>query len=273
LFIDTGWQFVSQDWQSSIIPTPSPVTRTTWSAFGKQWNLTIPDTSFSKGIDFSKFPPPVSDNASAGFSVASSDDLRSWAEPILMGWGHVFIAAGEYGKGRVIWSGMNLISTSLDSSQNNNYQESSFLSNLLTWLVQGNTTSQSIAYHVQSWESQKLILSINQTAGTYGVFIRQAYFPNWKASLEYAGQFQELNIYQAGPYLTYVPVPIRTNTPMQITIDYESSTLDTISLTISAVTLVVMGLSIFQGGRYADAYIFAPIERTWKRLLRRPQSV
>jgi len=258
LFIETGWQFVSQDWQSSSIPTPSPVTGTTWSTFENQWSLDYVNPSFAEDVDLSKFPQPVFGGLPRGFSAASSSNIRNWAQPVLSGWGHPLVVAGQYGKGRVIWSGMNLIPESQDAASGGNYEESNFLSNLLSWLI-GGINIRAVDHQIVSWEPQKLVLRIGGTTGMTGVFLRQAFFPNWHAYSEYGDQKRELNIYPAGPDLMYVIVSTEGG-PTEVTLAYQASTLDTVSLSISLVTLVILGLWV--AGK--TSFLSRRLKESWK---------
>lgn len=245
LFLETGWQFVSQDWQSTSIPAPAPVTRTTWSTFEKQWDFSYSNTSLTEGVNFTRFPPPVYENVPAGFSVASSGDLQDWAKPVLVSWGHTLVVAGQYGEGRVIWSGMNLIASSLDATKDNNYEESKFLSNLLGWLNNA-TKKQTVDNKLLSWKPQELVLQVSGNSST-GVLLRQAFFPNWRAFVEIGSQRQDVKIYRAGPSLMYVRVPVMRELPVKIILIYELSTLESASMLLSVLSLAALGLWIWKG--------------------------
>ncbi len=117
LIIDTGYS------DASFIPLPSPIDKTT-KISREEWNFTHTNNQATNWIDFGFFSPP------AEFSVSLNESVRPWARTILRSYGNPIIAIGEYGKGRVAWTGLNL---PYHIVAYKNSMESLLLSNLMNW--------------------------------------------------------------------------------------------------------------------------------------------
>ena len=92
LFIETGWQFVSKDWQTESAPDFFPVDKLVWNAELGSISGSEVDLTWEGG----------------SWGVSTSTSLKSWAKPILTVDGKHIISGGSYGKGQVVLSGLNL---------------------------------------------------------------------------------------------------------------------------------------------------------------------
>ncbi|MFH0864539.1 MAG: 6-pyruvoyl-tetrahydropterin synthase-related protein, partial [Candidatus Gottesmanbacteria bacterium] len=121
LFIETGWQFVSPDWQRETTESFFPVQKYSWMNFGTTW-------------DIPNFSPPLYYDKPWGMGVADLSDLKSWAEPVLTQGDKVLIARGNYGQGKIVWSGMMLWGHAL---LHQNTEELKVSQELIKWLLDG----------------------------------------------------------------------------------------------------------------------------------------
>jgi hypothetical protein len=137
LFVETGWEF-----SRFAIATPAPdwlpATELRWKSLGN-----APALSFGSGtvdvskLDLAKFGDFAYGDGTWDMSVPAGA-LREWARPVLLAGGTPIIAAGSYGSGRVVWSGMNLIAH-LRAKQS--AEERELYHRLFLWLLDGATAA------------------------------------------------------------------------------------------------------------------------------------
>jgi len=212
---------------ASSIPELIPVSRTTATNYGTEWDLTSVDHEILEGIDLSAFGAAIYDGGPWGVSSVAQSDVRDWAKPILFTNGHPIVVAGQYGKGRVVWTGMNL---PYHINTYRNEEESRLLAQMIEW-VAGEDRPQpdyeALFVHPQRREVKVL-------TPAKGVLFKESFFPNWHAYAEGG----ELKIYRAGPDFMYVPLPGDTSYPAEVIFEYKKSTLEWVSLGISLATLI-----------------------------------
>jgi hypothetical protein len=209
------------------IPEPIPVSRTTATNYGTQWDLASVDHEILEGIDLSAFGPAIYDGGPWGVSSVEEADIRDWAQPILFTNGRPIIVAGQHGQGRVVWTGMNL---PYHINTYRNEEESRLLAQMIEW-VAGEARPQpdydALFVHPQRREVKVL-------TPAKGVLFKESFFPNWHAYAE----GDELQIHRAGPDFMYVPLPGDTSYPAEVILEYRKSTLEWVSLGISLATLI-----------------------------------
>jgi len=129
--------------------------------------------------------------------------MRDWAQPMLWTHGHPIIIAGQYGKGRVVWTGMNLVAHANDK----NNEEVRLLHNLVAWLVAEKGTGD-YPVTVTRDHPDRVEFRMDVPAGKkVALYWREAYYPAWHAYLKTAdGARQELPIYRAGPGFMLMPI-------------------------------------------------------------------
>lgn len=212
---------------SPSIPEPIPVSHTTATNYGTEWGFTSADHEILEEIDLSVFGPAIYDDGPWGVSSTEETDIRHWAQPILWTNGHPVLVAGQYGEGRVIWTGMNLF---YHINAYRNEEESRFLAQMIEWVAgEGGAQPDYEAHFIHPQRRAVKVLSPAK-----GVLFKESFFPNWHTYV--AGR--ELKIYRAGPDFMYVALPKDTPYPIEVTLEYKKSNLEWISLGISLVTLV-----------------------------------
>lgn len=229
LFIETGWQFVSQDWQSSNLQEPAPMAGTRWIDPGSAWNLFSTDYIELKEIDLSKFSPPIYEGTNWGMSAAVN--LRRWAQPVLLHNGQTIIAAGTYGKGKVLWSGTQIAE---HARIYGNQDEKRLFTQLLDWLLVKGETQASVK--LERPRPNKVIVEVVSGIGKT-VFFREAYHKNWNAWLETGAETVALKVYDAGPHFMAVVIPENITPPLRVVFEYRISTIEWFSYSVSASAL------------------------------------
>ena len=240
LFIETGWQYVNPDWSNPNIPMPCPVSMTFWTNYGKEWHFSHIDTPITKEPDFTTFSQPVWGESPWSFSTTNNESVRNWAQTVLWNKGHPIVVTGNYGEGRVVWSGMNLIP---HAYRNNNYEECRFFAEMIRWMINRGTTKSD--YEVTRPIPEKVVVSIHSTNEVRSVLFREAYYHKWHAYLEKGDTRIELEIYRAGPDLMLVKIPAGVNSPFKVVFEYRRSWIDWASVTVSVTTLCTLGIYAF----------------------------
>src|SRR3989304_1786672 len=98
-------------------------------------NLTVPPT-FSQSANFAGQTTGWGGKA-WNLSGTSRDEVRDWGQVVLSFADRPLIVAGEYGEGRVVWSGMNFIGHAQYLGVNQD--ELQLFGNLIRWALRGKT--------------------------------------------------------------------------------------------------------------------------------------
>jgi len=236
LIIETGY---SPDINASHIPIPCPVDRTIKMDFGKEWHLSYVENSITKEIDFLSFSPAIYNSSGVlypwGVSASYNESVRSWAEAVLWDGGHPLVVTGEYGKGRVVWSGLNLIHHAMVYK---NSLESSFIAKMIQWVTKDKGISD-VSYTVDRPHPEEVTLTVDSEAK--GVLFKESYFKNWYAHLTDAnGQKHSLRIYEAGPGFMYVYIPNDVRFPIKVVFNYCWTWDEVVGYLISTMTLIAL---------------------------------
>ena len=175
------------------LPAPAPVSRTEKGSLDETWDLDS-KAAIGQGVNVDDFNASSYEGGPWGISAAKRDDLRSWARPILEQEGQVLLAGGEYGQGRVVWSGFNLPYHM--SYGRKNVQEAKLFQQALQWLF-GDESRAAPSYQAEFINPEKREVTLD--SGAKGVLFKESYFPEWQASFVTEDGKQSLPIYQAGP--------------------------------------------------------------------------
>jgi len=257
LIIDTGF---SPDSNSPLVPLPSPVEKTMWTNFGTRWEFAWVKSPVTEDIDFKAFAPAVSEGAPWGVSSSDNASVRDWARPVLWIAGQPLLAVGQLGRGRVLWSGINL---PWHIGVYKNPEEAKLLARAVAWAsghpqpVPKNTNYQALR---ENPERATVILQ----AEARGVLFKEFYYPDWKASIETtSGGRQAAPILRAGPDFMYVGVPGGTKYPAKVIFEFDKG-VDYLGLSLSAVTLMFLAAYAAVGPTAV-----APFSRPFTALRRR----
>ncbi len=218
LFIDTGWQYKIPHWEFEQAPDVLPMDRLTWTSYGRDNAYSINADAIDSQIEANEFAPLVWEDHAWGVSGGEIGDVRDWAVPVLTSHGKPLLLAGEYGQGRVVWSGMNLIS---HINAYGNDQEKAFLRDLILWLAEGIETREWGAPEILRDVPDEIRFTISETSSELTWLLwRESYYPNWHASWSSQEGQQPVPVYRAGPGLMLLPLP-PTATTAVLTLSWE----------------------------------------------------
>jgi hypothetical protein len=209
LFMDTGWQYTSDDWQLKTTPEFYPTAKLVWQDLGTSNDYYLKSGLVDvSGIDLSRFRPLVWEGQPWGLSTDTT--LKSWVRPILTVQGVPLIAGGNYGAGRVIWSGMNILNH-IDGYDWDN-EENKLLKNIVTWLLEDYQADNYVwasDYTGKRISPDRVEFTLNKAVPkSYGLYFKEAYHPYWQAAVNFKdGREERLKIYRAGPEFKYVFLP------------------------------------------------------------------
>jgi hypothetical protein len=178
LYIETGWQYVDPDWDlGSLAPAVLPVGELRWGALDPAAPVVV------SGTTSPSWGSMAYGSSGWGASGAPASSVRTGAEPLVSVGGRVVVARQSLGRGRVFWSGMNLIA---HASGAGSAIEDQFTTNAFAWLLhtgeQVSTQSDSSLTWVaddQAW------VSLSPSTGPTWVLFKESFAPGWSASLEW----------------------------------------------------------------------------------------
>lgn len=204
LWIETGWQYTSPDWERKETAPYIPLKSQNWVDLGPVSDYLL-NKDIVKEIDERLFAPLEWEKRGWGFSSAKNS-LKSWATTILSVPDYPLIAVGQYGQGRVVWSGMNLFSHVYDKE---NKEELKLIGVLGSWLFQDITSQNGIVTYIRNNPD-----GVDFTLDTPGEWLlwKEAYTPYWQAEAKTTNnKMQSLSFYRAGPgwVLIYIPKEYR----------------------------------------------------------------
>jgi len=197
LMIDAG-QKVSQT-SSFSLPEVFPVVRTQSEVITQPWDVDWEKSWLTEGVKDSELRPlnykylPFTISKTEG----SNQGLREWAKAGLKRGEEAVMAYGELGKGKVVWSGLNLPFHAVD---NKNVSETVIWENAMNWLFEGKETDEVGEYEVSRPTSEKIVVS---GKGAKGVLFKEHYNPGWRAKVN----GKRVKIYKAGLLQMYVVIP------------------------------------------------------------------
>ena len=235
LYVDTGWQFFTPDWELEDAPPVLPVRNLEWTHFGIDAPFTVEDPSLIGPTVSTNLPPLIWEGQPWGVSVPSKG-LRDWAHPVLRAAGVPLIAAGEYGQGRVVWSGMNLIghAGTYDSDE-----ERHLLGRLIGWLVGTSFAGEMRPPGVVREDPDHIRFMLHDPLpeGT-SLLWREAFSPDWRASIEVDGRETKVPIYRAGPGMMLLQLPQTEAGGVVVTLEYHLGWIGSVGLGISLATAI-----------------------------------
>jgi len=243
LFIDTGLQYSSAGyWNSSSIPSPSPVKSTIWDPYGTEWKFSVAPYAINAGIDFARFSPSELEGQPWGISISTNESLQRWAQTVVWVRGSPALVVGELGSGRVVWSGINL---PFHASFYKNSEEAKLIKNILDWTLGQTTTARHpVAFSVNRRSPEKVIVKVDNSSR--GVLLKEFYFEDWKARvISSNGESTSISIQRAGTDVMFVPIPTGAIYPIEVAFEYSASSIELAGSILSICTFIVLLASVF----------------------------
>ena len=243
LFVDTGWQFIVAEWEFESAPEVLPVNRLTWMDYGMDVEYELGQIEITEDVDVSQFKPLIWEGQPWALSGAESVDVRDWGNTVLSVAGKPLIISGEYGEGRVVWSGMNLINHTLYLGESE--AELHLLHNILNWLLKGKEGEGLLQPVVERDNPDHVIFSLETTPNDRTwLYWREAYYPNWHAYLNDEAGEREIPIYRGGPGFMLMPVETSSDEAAVI-LRWEPSFIESASIVVSILGVILLiGIAI-----------------------------
>ena len=233
LIIETGF---SPESSSAEISEPSPVSRTNATDFGKTWEFQWRSHPVTDGVDFHMFSPAVYAGVHPwGLSSSFNSSVRPWAESIVSIRGHPVVVAGQYGRGRVIWSGINL---PFHICSYKNDVESQFFARMIRWVAWAEESAGPIDF--RAVRESPTIAKVALASSYSGVLFKENIFEDWSAYISDSRSIRTLRIFEAGPGMMYVRIPKDIEYPATVTFEYHKSILESASILVSTATIVAL---------------------------------
>jgi hypothetical protein len=244
LFIDTGWQYEVPEWEFEHAPQVLPVNKLFWTNYGQESKYELENVEIVGDIDPEEFGPMVWEEDAWSVSGANREDLRDWGRVILSDQGHPLIVAGEYGQGRVVWSGMNFVAHLIAYD---NEEEGRLLHNLLDWLSEGIESAELAPPLVVRDHPDRVDFSMDAVSGsTTWLFWREAYYPNWHAYLSESTGEEEIPIYRAGPGFMLMPIDTIEES-VSIRLEWQSSIVERAAIAASLLGIILLMAIVIDG--------------------------
>jgi hypothetical protein len=209
---------------------PLPINSASVAVLPGAWNFRTLGTNFTNGVPLSSFSPPVFGD-SGRWEVESAVLKRGSRAEITAG-GDLVMASRDFGRGRVVWSGMNL---PYHIAANHSAVESRFLGQVL----QTTANAEPAAATVDGTHAEYVNGELNRIAiapGSNGVLMKASVSEEWHASI--GGH--AASIYRAGPDMMYVPVPRGTPPETTVTLSYRPSKVERLGDIVSVLVLALL---------------------------------
>lgn len=257
IYVDTGTEVreSSGDLPDDIFP----VKRVTRRGQGMEWELENTEKSYGKGVDFSKFSPPVFDGAEWNISYADSLDVKNEAQVILKNKGKTIMAAMKVGKGELLWGGFNL---AYHIIRDHNVEEAKFFNNILSTMVklEKNRSPESEVNFVNP------NIRIIKTRGARGILFKEQAYDGWSANLISGNKNQSLKIYKAGPaYPGFMYVVLPDTEPAEVKFNFSGSLTNKI-LIFGSLAIVIL---LFEEVAFSGIILGRIRKLGWKLFKRR----
>lgn len=248
IFVDTGWQYWSEDWgkvdSSGIgeeidMPNLLPVSKTKWQTVGSKWqDLGINNKKLSSKVSTNGWADLTWEGKDWGLSLADLNSLKEDSFSLVTDKGKIVIAGRNYGKGKVVWSGMNFFGhTAYYPSE----PENDFLSAVFSWFIpQNKFAEENLSFKRET--PDRIVINIDKKIpGGKNVMFKEVDAPGWKAVEQVGNNEKELPILRAGP--GWKLLQLSENSGGQIILNYGRTLREWIYISLTILTF--LGLLVF----------------------------
>jgi len=238
VLIDSGSEI--RDAVSDDLPEIFPFKTSQRKALGKTWDLKYDNgNELFSGVNINNFDPPIFDKFEWKISFPA-DQVKPNADVLLSQGDHPILIYQQIGKGKIIWSGINL---AYHVHYYNNVNESILYLNLLSSLISLGNKNQIKLGNSEFISPQEARISINEQVK--GVLYKTQIFNNWEVKID----GKNAKTYKAGPtYPGFIYVPIDNKKAGAVTFKYIGKINDYLVWIISwLITLILLDLSFLRG--------------------------
>lgn len=263
LYIDTGWQYVTKDFEGKNLPDVFPVTNLEWTKLGEDFSKAKLNQEIFPDVNPSLFNPLVWEGQPWGVSLpVEGSNLHSFAQPFLEVAGRPVVAGGKLGEGRVVWSGLNLAEHA--RYQKISEEEIKFFERVWQFLNEGLTNQE---YPI-SWKREnpdKIEFEVSASPNGHSELLwREAQYPYWQATLVSEGQEKKLQIDRAGPGFMLIHLP-KVNSKDKVILEFKKTLFIFGSQILALSTLIILIIYVLDAiilkGKIFEA-IFFKIRKT-----------
>lgn len=242
LLINTGWQYVCQDWgkenqgksEEILMPKLFPVERTIWGPLDLKWNLTLGENEINTGVTTRDWGEPLWSGQPWGVSSAPKTALKKGAFILLEDNGRILTAGMTFGKGKVVWSGFDFL------NHLNHYQandERLLVHNLFSWLVGGEYRETSLDFERQTPDLINIKYQVLE--GNNKLMFKEVASDNWVSLLVQNGKTKDLPIYKAGPGWRVVFLDNKFNSG-EVVFKFQKNKVEIMGMLVSILTVIMV---------------------------------
>lgn len=241
LCAETGWQYRVPDWEPDNAPAPLPVANLEWTTIDQEQQLQLnPDLDWAAG-NTQQFASMLWEDQPWGVS-SPTGGILDWAQPVLTASGEPLVAAGQYGNGKVVWSGMNLV------GRINTYgsdEEEAFLQSLIFWLLPKVGVEFAERPVIRREHPDVVELTIGRPLGEgVNLLWRENHASGWRATARVDGADVELPIYRAGPGMMLMHLPATSADELVVTMEYSIDAYRWLGRGATGVTALILAGSV-----------------------------
>ncbi|MDQ6742218.1 MAG: hypothetical protein M3Z97_04825 [Candidatus Dormibacteraeota bacterium] len=182
VYVETGWQYVDPDWNVSTAPQALPVRGLGWT----QLDPSAPALVDGVPAGWAPF-----DYQGAGWGASSAQGTRSGAQSVVSVGGHIVAARWQVGRGRLFWSGANLLAHAAHATS----VETDYLASQWRWLLGAAARGLGQLTLTPDWRgNDEVVLPLRPASSPAWVLFKESSLPGWSATLETPSGSQALRI-------------------------------------------------------------------------------
>ncbi len=234
LFIDTGTEQAESN--SENLPGVFPFESSERKPLSKSWDWKIESSKISDGIKFENFSEPVFDDQPWSFAYPKSS-LKANAKVIASNFGKPILVVQTSGKGKIVWSGMNLAG---HVQRFKNSEEVSLFKNIFFYFTDF-SKDQNLKVEINRPTPEKVVM---KGSGAKAVLFKESHYSGWEARARGEGFDEKLNIYEAGPMVpgymyAFLPEKVKSGV-FEVTFNYRGEISYKIVYLISLISIIVV---------------------------------
>jgi len=180
VYVETGWQYVDPDWNLTAAPAALPVRGLSWAPL---------DPSAPAMVDASPAGWAPFSYGGGGWGASAAQGARSGAESVVSVGGRVVAARWRLGRGRLFWSGANLLAHAQQATPGHGAQpssgESAYLASQWRWLLDAAGPAPGAGALTPVWQGDdQVTMPLQPASGPAWVLFKSSSLPGWSATLE-----------------------------------------------------------------------------------------